>query len=203
METFDGRKGKKLPHEITGDLRFFGYFTGNDTLLINYGESIDMIYEKSDGLGNVFGITLFANYDGKGNKPHLDKDYTSISEYIEMLNANDTQDLVLLFTEQHIREDKNWRAAIIRFMRDLGNRKLKTIPLKGYRKDYRDDVIDYGGSMEMLTAIFCNVLRMDSDQNVINEEWARYRASQYIRSWKDNSYKVVPRWKEWEMWLWM
>ena len=204
METFDGRKGKKLSHDITSNLRFFGYYIGNETLLIHYKEDISIIFEKSDRLGNVFGIKLFASYDEKGNhKPRINENYDPILEYIKMLNSGDAQNMEFPFSQTEVQESKNWRAVITRFMTDLGNRKLKTIPLKGYRKDYADDVIDYGGSMEMLTAIFCNVLRMDVNHEVINEEWARYRTSQYIRLQVDYSYKVQPRFKYWEQWLWM
>lgn len=113
------------------------------------------------------------------------------------------QNINFPFTQAQIQKGKNWRAVITRFMIDLGNRNLQTIPLKNYKKDYADDLIDYGNSMEMLTAIFCNVLRMDAAYNVTNEEWARHRTSQYIRSFNDASYKVKPPFKEWEMMLWV
>lgn len=35
MYPFDGRKGKKLAYDIVGDIRFFAYYIGNETILAN------------------------------------------------------------------------------------------------------------------------------------------------------------------------
>ncbi|MFT3793099.1 hypothetical protein [Flavobacterium sp.] len=199
MKPFDARKGKKLSHDITADLRFFGYYIGNETLLLPSEQDMTFVYEQSEALGHLFGIKLFGSYEADGNHREQTTTDNPILEYAKSHN----QKPMLPFSIKEIRESKNWRAVITRFMLDLGNRKLDTIPLKDYQSDYADEVIDYGNSMEMLTAIFCNVLRMDNENNVINEDWARHRASQYIRSFKDESYAAKPRFKTWETWLWL
>lgn len=47
MQAFDGRKGKKLSHEITSDMRFFGYYIGNETIVYAYQDDISIIFAKT------------------------------------------------------------------------------------------------------------------------------------------------------------
>ncbi|MGC4041827.1 MAG: hypothetical protein QM710_13860 [Flavobacterium sp.] len=174
-------------------------------LLPAYEDGISIIFEKSDALGNIFGIKLFNTYDEKANYlEYSNENSLSILEYVKMLNdKRPVKNITFPFTKTQIENGMNWRNVITRFMTDLGNRGLQTIPLKSLENDYTEGLIDYGNSMEMLTAVFCNTLRMDKDYKVINEEWARYRASQYIRLFNDTSYKEKPAFKAWETMLWV
>ena len=222
MQPFDGRKGKRLAYEIVGDLRFFCFYIGNETILsgTKWGHNYDMeiVFDPpSSALGNIFAINLFRSYGETGtrqdNAEKLGTELSStqlIGEYIESLNNK---------TEFHLKMDKlqsenpkNWRDVIVRFFMDLGNRSLDTQPLKNYKSTDEEDEDDYaywiisaGGFLEGTTAVFCNILRMDNEFNVINEEWARHRASQYIRMINDDSgrYKVIPPLKQWETTLWI
>ena len=212
MKPFDGRTGKRLPKRIVGDLRFFGFYIGNGTLLAgtNWGAKtdIDIICEPSEALGNVFALTLFRNYDFAGNSQQngeqigVDKSSTQlIGEYIEALKLQ--SDFPLEQLTLNSSDDRNWRDAIVRFFGELGQRKLTTVPLKEIEEDYADWILYEGGYLERLVAIFCNVLRFDQEYNVMNEAWARFRASQYIRIVIDDAYQVKPPFKEWETTLWM
>lgn len=219
MDPFDGRIGKRLPHEIRGDLRFFGFYLGNETILsgtkwgIDY--DIEIIFEKSDALGNIFALELFRNKSVNGcrqnNSEKIGTTLTSsqlIGEYIQSLNDKTEFDFPI--EKLRSKNDNNWRDVIVRFFKDLGNRSLNTEPLKNYRRidpeegnDYAYWIISEGGYLERTVAIFCNVLRMDEDFNVINEEWARHRASQYILMINSDLDEVEPPFKQWETELWM
>ncbi len=204
IKPFDARKGKRLPKEITSNLRFFGFFIGNQTLLMPDNTDISLIFEPSNALGELYLIKLFGKYDVdfSYDDQRLEKgENLSSKTYIQALNHKSP--LKLPLSVNQLKNGTDWRYAIVRFMLDLGNRNLTTAPLVNIKHDYCDDVIDYGNSMEMITAIFCNTLRMDNQFNVINEEWVRYRTSQYIRMLNDDTYKVFPPFKEWEMMLWL
>ena len=166
---------------------------------------VDIVYEKSEYLGILYALELFNNYDkdvsgNRGNK----KNFISTKEYITSLYQKaKIPSNKFPFTKNELQESKNWRNAIARFFMDFGLRKLDTIPLKNFEKDYADYFLDYAGSpLELLTALVCNIIRLDKNYDVINEEWIRYRASQMIRSYNDDSYTVIPRFKAWETSLW-
>lgn len=205
MKSFDARKGRKLPKSIVGDLRFFAYYIGNQTLLLPHETDISLLYEKSSALGDLFRVELFNRYDYKGTvqMPSKNKSNLSKHDYVKALNKGNVAKLNFPVSLKVVKKDQNWRSAIVRFMLGFGQRVLDTEPLADWEEDYAEDVLDYGNSMEMLTAIYCNVLRMDKNYNVINESWARHRASQYIRLCVDESYKSKPPLKEWETTLWI
>lgn len=222
IQPFDGRKGKRLPYEIVGDMRFFGFHIGNETILATtkWGANCDLgiVFDSpSIALGNIFKLELFRNYGIEGNRQNNAKrigiDLSSselIGEYLQSLKEK--TEFSVQFDQFQSENSNNWRDAIVRFFTDLGNRNLNTEPLKNYKSsdpeeenDYAYWIISEGGYLEKTAAIFCNVMRMDKKFNLINEDWARHRASQYIRLINDgsDSYKVEPKFKEWETELWM
>ena len=204
MKSFDSRKGQRLPYNIVADMRFFGFYVGNDSLLIQHDMSVDIVYEASEHLGMLYAIELFGSYnkDGSCNKKQK-QNFISVKEYIQSVQNNNNLAKNFSFTKQELQTDKNWRSVIARFFMDFGLRKLNTIPLKDFDEDYASCFLDYMGSpLELLTALVCNIVRFDKNYNVINEEWVRYRASQMIRYYNDDDYKVKPPFKIWETSLW-
>lgn len=214
MEVFDGRKGKKLSKNIVSYLRFFGFYIGNTTILsgTKWGVKYDIsvISEVPEALGNIFALELFRHYDEVGNgqktSPILGTkkgSTTLIGEYIESLNNKTI--FPLNFEEIQSSNQKNWRDVIVRFFKAFGTKKLDMEVLNNISDEDYDCFITDGNDLEKVTVIFCNVLRMDKNFHVVNEEWARYRASQYIRLILDESdtYKVSPPFKEWETMLWL
>ncbi|WP_196889014.1 hypothetical protein [Aureivirga sp. CE67] len=218
MKKFDGRKGKRLPYSVVGDLRLFGYYIGNETILsgtkwgVNY--DIEIIFETPDAIANIFALKLFREYNNQiicfPETNELNSNLSSstlIGEYIESLKEQKE----FSFTPKKLssKNKKNWRDVIIRFFRDFENAKLNTTPLLHYNENEKKDcayfILTEGNYLERTVAVFCNVLRMDKDFNVINEDWVRFRTSQYIRMIYDESelYKVTPRFKQWEMELWL
>jgi hypothetical protein len=203
MKPFDGRKGKRLSYETVADMRFFGFYIGNDTLFVQE-LGLDIVYEKSEHLGMIYALQLFKGYgeDGTDNEKSRQKSI-SIKDYIKSVYQNvEILPDKLPFTKQQLQTDKNWRSVIARFFMDFGLRTLNTFPLQDFKEDYAEDIIDYGGHLERLTAIICNIIRFDENYNVINEEWTCYRTSQYIRAINDENYKVIPAFKIWETSLW-
>ncbi|WP_291726693.1 hypothetical protein [Bernardetia sp.] len=205
MQTFDARKGKRLPYEIVADMRFFGFYIGNDTLLIQDDIDVDIVYEKSEHLGMLYALELFGNYNANGTSSRGNKkSFISTKEYVKSLyQKSKIPSNKFPFTKNELQESENWRSTIARFFIDFGFRTLDTEPLKNLEEDYAECFLDYAGSpLEALTALVCNIVRFDKNYNVINEEWMRYRASQMIRYYNDDTYKVTPKFKVWETSLW-
>ncbi|WP_459205260.1 DUF7677 family protein [Pseudomonas sp. MLB6B] len=53
-------------------------------------------------------------------------------------------------------------------------------------------------AIEMVFAIFANVIEMDSEGNVLNFTYAQARATDYLRSYCDPSFEVTPPLEDWE-----
>ena len=53
--------------------------------------------------------------------------------------------------------------------------------------------------LEMIFAIFANVLELDETGTVLNAPVAMRRAAQYIRECVDDDYTVDPPWRPWEV----
>jgi hypothetical protein len=65
--------------------------------------------------------------------------------------------------------------------------------------DYRPVLMEEGSAAEQATAIFCNVLELDTDGSPVNANEAEIRAAQYIRAYYDRTYKVNPPFEDWEI----
>jgi hypothetical protein len=55
------------------------------------------------------------------------------------------------------------------------------------------------GAIEMVYAIFANVIELDEDGKVLNYVYAQKRATDYLKSYCDSSYKVSPPYEDWEI----
>jgi hypothetical protein len=53
-------------------------------------------------------------------------------------------------------------------------------------------------AIEQAYAIFVNVLEMDDEGRVLNAQHAQKRATDYIRSYCDPSFRVDPPYEDWE-----
>ncbi|MDT0595759.1 DUF7677 family protein [Glaciecola petra] len=56
-------------------------------------------------------------------------------------------------------------------------------------------------AIEMVFAIFVNVLELDEDGNVTNFKYAQKRATDYLRSYCDRDFEVNPPYEDWEITL--
>jgi hypothetical protein len=54
-------------------------------------------------------------------------------------------------------------------------------------------------AIEMVYAIFANVIEMDENGNVLNAAYAEKRATDSLRSYCDSSFKVEPPYEDWEV----
>jgi hypothetical protein len=54
-------------------------------------------------------------------------------------------------------------------------------------------------AIEQTYAIFANVLEFDAEGKVTNRKHAEKRATDYLRSYFDRSYRVEPPFEEWEL----
>ncbi|MCF3102235.1 hypothetical protein IPZ58_11635 [Streptomyces roseoverticillatus] len=64
--------------------------------------------------------------------------------------------------------------------------------------DYKPRLMTSGSALEMVFAIFTNVLQVDENGEVTNAGDAEYRAAQWIRRYCDPAYRVDPPFAAWE-----
>ncbi|GGY06846.1 DUF7677 family protein [Streptomyces hiroshimensis] len=88
------------------------------------------------------------------------------------------------------------RAALRFFAFYLGNGTLDLELLDGI--DYRARLLESGSDLEMVFAIFTNVLEVDDQGQTVNDGDAQYRAAQWIRRRCDPDYQVEPPFEPWE-----
>lgn len=88
------------------------------------------------------------------------------------------------------------RAALRFFAFYLGNGTLDVDLLEGI--DYRAHLLEFGSDLEMVFAIFANVLEVDADGNTLNNGVAQDRAAEWIRHRFDPTYRVEPPFEPWE-----
>lgn len=63
------------------------------------------------------------------------------------------------------------------------------------------NLINEASAFEMAFAIFMNNLELDKDGKVLNRSYAEQRSAQYIKSYFEPNYKVVPEFEEFEIML--
>lgn len=88
------------------------------------------------------------------------------------------------------------RAALRFFAFFLGNGTLDVDLLDGI--GYRSDLLTHGSDLEMIFAIFANVLEVNDQGETLNAGDAQYRAAQWIRRRCDPEYQVEPPFEDWE-----
>ncbi len=54
-------------------------------------------------------------------------------------------------------------------------------------------------AIEQVFAIYANVIEIDENGNVLNAKYAEKRATDYLRSYCDPSFVVVPPYEHWEV----
>ncbi|RYF26319.1 MAG: hypothetical protein EOO42_01760 [Flavobacteriales bacterium] len=54
-------------------------------------------------------------------------------------------------------------------------------------------------AIEQVFAIYANVIELDDDGQVTNARYAEKRATDYLRSYIDSSFKVEPPYEDWEI----
>ena len=64
--------------------------------------------------------------------------------------------------------------------------------------EYQDLYGEEPSAIEMVFAIFVNVLELDEDGKVLNFTYAQRRATDYLRSYCTAEFEVEPPYEEWE-----
>lgn len=67
--------------------------------------------------------------------------------------------------------------------------------------DYRFVLSEEPSALELVYAIFANVIEMDDEGTVLNAKHAERRAAQWLRSYVDRGYVVDPPFEDWEIYL--
>lgn len=94
-----------------------------------------------------------------------------------------------------MRLGKNLCSHLRMFAFYLANGTLALSVLDGI--EYRE-VFEEASTLEMVFNIFCNVLEIDEDGEVLNGDYAQMRAAQFIRFHFDRDYIVEPPFEDWE-----
>jgi len=69
--------------------------------------------------------------------------------------------------------------------------------LKGI--DYLSLYGEEPSAIEQVFAIYVNVIELDENGQVLNAKYAEKRATDYLRSYCDSSFKVEPPYEDWEV----
>jgi len=88
------------------------------------------------------------------------------------------------------------RSELRHFAFYLGNRTL-AFDILGHVDD--SVIFEEPSELETVFAIFGNVIELDGAGNIINPGAAMRRAAQYIRSYCDPNYEVIPPFEAWEL----
>ncbi len=64
--------------------------------------------------------------------------------------------------------------------------------------DYRETLMREPSALEMVYAIFANVIELDADGSVLNAKHAERRAASWLRSYLDPSFAPSPPLEDWE-----
>lgn len=54
-------------------------------------------------------------------------------------------------------------------------------------------------AIEQVFAIYANVIELDNEDQVLNAKYAEKRATDYLRSYCDPAFKVIPAYEDWEL----
>ena len=65
--------------------------------------------------------------------------------------------------------------------------------------DYVDLFGKEPSAIELVFAIYANVIELDENGTVLNAKYAEKRATDYIRQYCDQNFKVEPKFEDWEI----
>lgn len=65
--------------------------------------------------------------------------------------------------------------------------------------DYVEVALREPSALEQIHAIFANVIDIEESGNVLNAKLAERRAAQWLRSYIDPTFEVVPPFEDWEV----
>ena len=65
--------------------------------------------------------------------------------------------------------------------------------------DYLDLFGNEPSAIERVFAIYANVIELDENGMVLNAKYAEKRATDYIRQYCDQNFKVEPEYEDWEI----
>ncbi|GGF22860.1 DUF7677 family protein [Flavobacterium limi] len=65
--------------------------------------------------------------------------------------------------------------------------------------DYLPLYGDEPSAIEQVFAIYANVIEMDENGKVLNSKYAEIRATDYLKQYCNENFKVEPPYKDWEL----
>lgn len=190
-----------IDEKVRADSRLFAYMLGNSTLLPrNKGINLEydgFLLSDNSAIGKVFAV--FAN---NRRKEMSDSNINSIGRAAEWIVHECIPEYVIdppIALWELLIEDRSGDVfeALKIFGLAFGRIELPHNII--HNVDYLSVLFDGGSFLEETVTIFVNNLIVDKEGRVVNHEEATRRASQYIRSYMDSEYQVLPPFKEWEV----
>lgn len=206
----DRPRGRLLGRDVRSDLRHFAFVVCNRTLYAGYTDiDIDdldysgLLLRRDDTVGQLFAIYLnVLSTDREGNMPSSAGSKAKYPASQWLRHACDPGYEIVPPLEPGEMSldtaDFERKQAIKDFARLFGRGTLAPEVLQSI--DYIETFGGEGGSyLEMIFAIFSNVLRIDDEGRPLNALWATRRAAMYVRSYEGTGYQPEPKFAAWEV----
>lgn len=177
--------------EDVGWVRFHAFYIANSTFIINIGDS-NPDYEDFVGPpGPTLGVLFSMEFTPGANPAQWLYDWVTTGRHRQVPPL--PGDVL------------GWQAAVVRFARDLGERRLEPDLLKQIpEEDLHGLIATWGGSpLEMVFTVFLNTMELDEKGDPVDEAWARRRAAVALCHACDVKPEGEPTLEEWETTLWM
>lgn len=193
----------RLSETFRGYLREFAFYIGNDTLNYFADNAEEFEYDeqlnKSDPLLAILFTIYLNNYSArKQGQTTSSPEHRAAGYLAGHCLPNYTIEPPLAPWELNTQHHANSVVgAIITFATAIGHGQLMPELLANVA--YQAIIVEYGSFLEQVFAIFTNCIVLDDKGKVTNYVRAEWRASQYIRSYCDQDYQIVPPFEDWEM----
>ena len=183
------------------DLRFFAFYIGNGTLFLPYERAddevdyLDDLVDPGPRLGQIFSIIAHAHAAARRGQPRgeLGPSSRATAWYRQTFRPDHPVHPPVAAHELVPGDGLAWPDAVARFAADLGAGTLEPALLADhpYVSILTCDGTGAGSTLELIFAIFANVLALTGD-----EAQARRRAAQHVRSIVDDGYEPEPELSE-------
>lgn len=197
--------GSGISEDARASLRFFAFYVGNGTLFLprEPGEDevdyLDALVEPGPRLGQLFCVYAHACAADLRGEPRGSPSRRAALWFRRTFRPDQPLAPPVEAHELEPGCGVDWLDAVARFAVDLGEGRLAPELLAGhpYVAALTCDGTGVGSVLELIFAIFANVLALTGD-----EERARRRTAQHIRSFVDDEYPD-PQISEEESMLWI
>lgn len=193
---------QKLSEDFRADLRYFAFYIGNGSLepadsSVDYIPYDACLNQPGPLLGELFAVYLNTYQAQLNGLTKQDPQQRAAQFLAQQCLPHYTASLPLASWELMGSDGSATSIDTIKsFAAALSHGAMASEILANL--NYHESLVEYGSFLEMIFAIFANVLELDADGRVVNTAYAQRRAAQYIRQYCDPAYQVIPPFAAWE-----